>query len=859
MRRKLYISMMIFLSVVLLSSVWAFPTIDLGNGVKCGTLPGSSWGLTNDVYYVENNNLVLYFENDGSASWHHDIGIGCYLMEIKNKTTGSSENLLEVLWGPYRFEYREMSWWAQSPTHFKEVRNCGDHLSLITETYPSSMWFKDYETDLSGYTDVYIYTQLIYDVYPDRVVHWWVYRFDEQCVNPNNQWHLLGGLTFDQDAANLSDVKELVCKTVYSTPGFYIYDLYNNGEEPYAMAYKTKNNANPSDSSLWAFIFPSDWRFAYVPEYFDGVYQNIHCRQSGYTWFGNSGTNALYVDTGTSKSNFPVPGVYIYKIVMKCDSIETKSNETEDDDNFTTSVYQMTLNYEENYVTGAPQVVSVTMPKIICTPGDYEVKVKFDQPMDTSFLDLDVTIDPLGIGQGVDAIQVTPVKWEDSNTWVGTVNIQRPPVATCKMTYPTPTENGLHVVLDGVDGSEGDVVQETNIGPAGDKRDCIRTDIPNGNYYIYFIADPSMFSLWENDLMLILDYYDQARYQWGVHYESSSHNYYDGNYMPTVNCATTNSGQWKKAVFHLYNAYFDHTGIWNDAQWRVHNDSGYAHLYISDAMLTQRIDGPAMITVKGAKGANGKPNKLYIGWPTHIKLYHDFRSMPYFVALELEHILNIDGNLSDWELSSFNRLYEKITFTPESFTRIWGNAGESYGLTDASDFSANLYCYYDNDNLYVAVQVTDDDVRGTFTGDQLWRNDCLELWIDAKNDRNRFTEGLRATEDDAQINVDCNGNCWVYRTKNPDTVRTAISSAATLTANGYDIEVKIPFSTLGIDPSRGVGFTVSFCDNDGGVWTHLGIERGTAEQSPQGWGQLLFGRVSPGMSTGATNTWILYQ
>jgi len=134
------------------------------------------------------------------------------------------------------------------------------------------------------------------------------------------------------------------------------------------------------------------------------------------------------------------------------------------------------------------------------------------------------------------------------------------------------------------------------------------------------------------------------------------------------------------------------------------------------------------------------------------------------------------------------------------------------GTPTASDLSANWSALWDNTNVYVFISVTDND-KVNDSGTAWYEDDGIELFIDGKNnkatayDNDDFQWGFRYN--DANL-IDGGNNV---------SPSNGIVFNMVNTTNGYDLEVSIPWTTIGITPSVGtvIGFDVAINDDDGGT------------------------------------------
>ena len=126
-----------------------------------------------------------------------------------------------------------------------------------------------------------------------------------------------------------------------------------------------------------------------------------------------------------------------------------------------------------------------------------------------------------------------------------------------------------------------------------------------------------------------------------------------------------------------------------------------------------------------------------------------------------------------------------------------------------SNLSANWKSVWDNENLYFFVSVNDDDLRND--SDQWFEDDGIEIYIDADNSKNT-TYG----SNDYQITIGWDNNDLVEDTKN--NLGTGSVAKVIDTDSGYDVEVAIPWTAIGLTPADGnfIGLDVHVNDDDQG-------------------------------------------
>jgi hypothetical protein len=166
----------------------------------------------------------------------------------------------------------------------------------------------------------------------------------------------------------------------------------------------------------------------------------------------------------------------------------------------------------------------------------------------------------------------------------------------------------------------------------------------------------------------------------------------------------------------------------------------------------------------------------------------------------------------------------------------------------SNDFAlAFSVVHADGDRLYVAARVRDESlVRTRHPGPELWRDDCIELWIDALGDADYFN------------NMPHNPACWqinvapvskghnaadhvIYRHPEYNN-RTwdAIQAASRIHSNGYTVEISLPLDIMRQHrpATEHIRFNISGCDadTDGDIesWQHF-LWQGKDEWDARQW------------------------
>ncbi|MFO7869153.1 MAG: glycoside hydrolase family 9 protein [Bacteroidales bacterium] len=134
------------------------------------------------------------------------------------------------------------------------------------------------------------------------------------------------------------------------------------------------------------------------------------------------------------------------------------------------------------------------------------------------------------------------------------------------------------------------------------------------------------------------------------------------------------------------------------------------------------------------------------------------------------------------------------------------------GNPSESNLSAEWSGMWDDDNVYVFISITDDALYND-SGETWYEDDGVELFIDGDNskatsyDNNDFQWGFIWGE-----SLYAGGN-------NSANSTTGIEYTINETTNGYDVEISIPWTTIGVSPVIGnfIGFDIAINDDDDGA------------------------------------------
>jgi hypothetical protein len=165
----------------------------------------------------------------------------------------------------------------------------------------------------------------------------------------------------------------------------------------------------------------------------------------------------------------------------------------------------------------------------------------------------------------------------------------------------------------------------------------------------------------------------------------------------------------------------------------------------------------------------------------------------------------VDGDLDDWPAQRYHAT--DVVYGASSWT-------------GGQDLSATYLVGWDGLNLYLAITVNDDRRVQESSGRELFKGDGAELLLDTVLEADSTPRSL--SDDDYQIGLSpgdfAGSGTEAYRWY-PLAVESPLSSvqiASASTANGYRLEIKIPWSVFGVNPDAGstFGFALSVSDND---------------------------------------------
>lgn len=166
----------------------------------------------------------------------------------------------------------------------------------------------------------------------------------------------------------------------------------------------------------------------------------------------------------------------------------------------------------------------------------------------------------------------------------------------------------------------------------------------------------------------------------------------------------------------------------------------------------------------------------------------------------------INGDLSEWGLG------------------IYQMPGVVYGannLVSEADLSANLMVGWDVNYLYIGSRIKDDIYVQISNGAYIYKGDSVEILLDTDVRTDFYYDVL--SYDDYQLGVSpgnpsrgTNPEAYMWYPANVAGPRSQVQIGVLSTANGYHLELAIPWSVYGVSPYSGqhFGFAFSVSDND---------------------------------------------
>jgi len=171
----------------------------------------------------------------------------------------------------------------------------------------------------------------------------------------------------------------------------------------------------------------------------------------------------------------------------------------------------------------------------------------------------------------------------------------------------------------------------------------------------------------------------------------------------------------------------------------------------------------------------------------------------------------IDGDLSDWNLSAM------IPAVLDAQEQLSDDSPDKAAWDDPEDISGEFYLLWDDENIYIAAVVKDDQLSMNKTGTSIWNADAVEVFFSTLN---------AVSGHDEHYNYGFNANAQSWNWCNMDTGGQSdpdrawpryLRIASSLTAEGYICEASIEYGQMeSLDFSVGsaIGFHPVLDDTD---------------------------------------------
>ncbi len=145
-------------------------------------------------------------------------------------------------------------------------------------------------------------------------------------------------------------------------------------------------------------------------------------------------------------------------------------------------------------------------------------------------------------------------------------------------------------------------------------------------------------------------------------------------------------------------------------------------------------------------------------------------------------------------------------------------------ISDSSDFSARWKALWDDANLYLLIQVTDDTLRNLGSGAaKFWIHDCAEVFFDLLNEKDQKDTDESSDDDNYQYRFiwDLDDEPFFEAPPSEGLINRSNTLVNGSSNTGYQIELLIPWSTLiqnhnfgEVIPGKQIGIELKIADLD---------------------------------------------
>lgn len=136
-------------------------------------------------------------------------------------------------------------------------------------------------------------------------------------------------------------------------------------------------------------------------------------------------------------------------------------------------------------------------------------------------------------------------------------------------------------------------------------------------------------------------------------------------------------------------------------------------------------------------------------------------------------------------------------------------------LINPDDFAVSFQIAWNYENIILYIDVSDNELVVNSQDDQLWANDCIEVFLSPSIGGGSYYQIVLAVEQDSKLRY----RFYDFRGKSDSPLKQ--SSIAVRTDSGYRIMALLPWSNLGITPNAGteIGMQIFANDSDSGKET----------------------------------------
>jgi hypothetical protein len=175
-------------------------------------------------------------------------------------------------------------------------------------------------------------------------------------------------------------------------------------------------------------------------------------------------------------------------------------------------------------------------------------------------------------------------------------------------------------------------------------------------------------------------------------------------------------------------------------------------------------------------------------------------------ALYLEREPTLDGVFDEWDLDRYDA--SRVVY-----------GGEARDGED--DLSSQFMVGWDEEALYIAARVFDDEYVQNAAGENIFEGDSLEILLDTDVAGDYYLEALNG--DDFQLGITPGSpapgaatEAYLWFPSSEAARAQGVKAIGSASDNGYRVEAKIPWDAFGVRAQTGrhFGFAFSVSDND---------------------------------------------